>query len=402
MPNENNQIESPRKVLFVTHNYIRFDGDFSGVFLHLLARKLGEQGIEVVVVAPHDASIPDTDEIDGVRIHRFRYASDDKETFAYCGDMHRQLFRNPFKIFRLLRFIGEATKLASKLIDEENISVVSVHWVIPNGLIAKRLKRKFGDRIKLVFSSHGTDVRLLTGVPLVLPYFRSIIRRAEAWTVVSSFLRDIVSAKARSLGDKIRVLPLPNDEAVFYPDDGIVKDPNLIVATSRLTVQKRLEYLIEAVKIVSRAIPMIKLEIYGGGPEKYKLERLIDDKGLVGRVVIKKPMPQGKLREVYNRASAMVLNSMDEGFGLGLTEAMLCHTAVIGTDSGGIRDIIDHDKTGVLVPVDNADALAEAIVRILTDHTLRNRIAEAGYQKALAFFSETATAETFAKLFREM
>ncbi|MBN2227291.1 MAG: glycosyltransferase family 4 protein [candidate division Zixibacteria bacterium] len=402
MPNANTHNETPLKILFVTHNYIRFGGDFAGVFLHLLARKLGEQGIEVVVVAPHDASIPETEIIDGVKIHRFRYASDENETFAYRGDMHRQLFRNPFRIFRLLRFIRKATRLASKLIEAENISIVSTHWVIPNGMIAKRLKRKFGDRIKLVFSSHGTDVRLLTGVPLVLAYFKSIIRRAEAWTVVSRFLRDIVAAKAPSLGERIRILPLPNDEAVFYPDDSIAKDPNLIVATSRLTVQKRLECLIEAVKLVSKAIPMIRLEIYGTGPEKFKLERLIDEKGLAGRVVIKKPVAQEALREVYNRASVMVLNSIDEGFGLGLTEAMLCHTAVIGTDSGGIRDIIDHDRTGLLVPVDNAEALAAAIEKLLTDHTLRNRLEEAGYQKALTAFSSKATAETFAKLFREI
>jgi len=402
MPNETNQNGSRFKVLFVTHNYIRFKGDFAGVFLHLLARKLGEQGIEVQVVAPHDASIPEYEEIDGVKIHRFRYASDDKETFAYRGDMHRQLFKNPLKIFRLLRFIRKSTQLARRLIEEEGISIVSVHWVIPNGVVARRLKRKFGNRIKLVLSSHGTDVRLLTGVPLVLWFFKGIIRRAEVWTVVSRFLKEIVSAKAASIGDRIRVMPLPNDESVFYPDDGIVKDPNLIVATSRLTVQKRLDCLIEAVKIVTRTVPQIKLEIYGVGPEKFKLERLIEEQGLTGRVVIKKPVAQEQLREVYNRASAMVLNSINEGFGLGLTEAMLCHTAVIGTDSGGIRDIVDHDQTGLLVPVDDAEALADAILKILTDHTLRNRLEEAGYQKALASYSAESTARAFAGLFKEI
>ena len=104
------------KVLFVTHNYIRHKGDFAGVFLHLLARKLKEQDVEVHVVAPHDAGLTEYEEVEGIKIYRFRYADDDKETFAYRGDMHQQLFKNPFKIIRLLKFLRESYKLSCKII----------------------------------------------------------------------------------------------------------------------------------------------------------------------------------------------------------------------------------------------------------------------------------------------
>jgi glycosyltransferase involved in cell wall biosynthesis len=390
----------PLKVLFVTHNYIRHVGDFAGVFLHLLARKLREHDIEVHVVAPHDAGLAESEEIQGIKIYRFRYADDSKETFAYRGNMHRQLFKNPFKIFTLIRFIRSASELASSIIEKENIPVVSVHWLIPNGIVGQQLKRKFKDRIRLFLSSHGTDVRLLTGVPFVYSLLRPAIRAAQGWTVVSDYLRDRVLKKDRSVGEKMHVIPLPNDETIFYPDDSILENPNLIVAASRLTVQKRLGHLLQAVKIVFRNRPHVKLEIYGEGPERNRLEKIIADFELGERVKILKPVSQRELRKAYNRAAVVVLNSVDEGFGLALTEAMLCRTAVIGTNSGGIVDIIEDEKSGLLVPPDNPQKLANAVNRLLSDVSLRERLARAGYDRAIDRFSCTSSAKRYADLFK--
>ncbi|MEW5924930.1 MAG: glycosyltransferase, partial [Candidatus Zixiibacteriota bacterium] len=384
----------------ITHNYIRFVGDFAGVFLHLLARKLREQGMEIHVVAPHDATMPEKEEIQGIKIYRFRYASDDNETFAYRGDMHRQLFKNPFKIFRLLKFLRSAAKVASEVIEKENIGIVAVHWLVPNAIIGRRLKRKYKDNIRLFLHSHGTDVRLLTGVPMAYSYLKSAIKMSERWTVVSSYLKSLVTAKDDSIGDNIDIIPLPNDEKIFYPDDNTLEDPNLVVAVSRLTAQKRIDLLLKAIKIVSEKRPNVKLGIYGSGPEKVHFESLIKELGLEGRAKIHKPVDQRDLRQVYNKAALVVLNSVDEGFGLALTEAMLCETAVIGTRSGGIIDIIDDEKTGLLVEPDNIEALAGAILRLLQDSTLRQRLGEAGYEKARECFSSEASAARFAAIFR--
>jgi glycosyltransferase involved in cell wall biosynthesis len=388
------------KVLFVTHNYIRFKGDFSGVFLHLLARKLGDFGIEVIVIAPHDSHTDEYEEIDGIKIYRFRYAADDKETFAYRGDMHRQLFRNPFRIFRLISFIKVSYRLALTVIEEEKIGVVSIQWLIPNGITGFFLKRRLKEKITLHLSSHGTDIRLLTKLPFVYSIFKPVIKKAKCWTVVSSYLRDLILSKDSRNVDKIRVIPMPNDETLFHPDSQIKKEPYLIVAVSRLTVQKRLYLLLEAIKIVSEKIPEIRLEIYGAGPERMTLTDLIVSSGLEGRARIYQPVPQEELNKIYNRAAVVVLNSINEGFGLALTEAMLCRTAVIGTISGGITDIIEDNKSGLLVPADNAEALAEAIEKIIGDAVLRERLAEDGYQRAIGEFSSESSARQYADLFR--
>lgn len=399
MSNENNKGQKNLKVLFITHNYIRTIGDYAGVFLHLLARKLAEYDIEVHVVAPHDASIPEFEKLQGVSIHRFRYADDDRETLAYRGDMHKALWK-PARLILLRNFIRAAYQTACRVIDQERISIVSIHWLVPGGFVGRRLRRKYKNKIRLFLSSHGTDVRLITKYPLVLSFFRSMIGQAEIWTVVSNYLKELITEKEAGLAGKIRVMPLPNDESVFYPDERILQDANLVVNVSRLTVQKKLDVLLEAIKRVSLKRPHIRLEIYGSGPEKAKLERKIVARGLEGRVKILRPVPQRKLRLIYNKASVVVLNSVDEGFGLTLAEAMLCRTAVIGTRSGGITDIIDDRENGLLVPPDDPIALGDEISRLLEDQKLRQRLAESGYRKAVDHFSADSLARAYARLFR--
>jgi len=393
---------APLKVLFITHNYIRNTRDFAGVFLHLLARKLREHNIEVHVVAPHDAGCETEEEIQGIKVYRFRYADDDKETFAYRGDMHRQLMSNPLKILTLRKFLKASLKLAEKVIENEHISIISVHWVVPNGWVAKKLKSKYKDKIKILLSSHGTDVRILTKKSYVYPFFKSAIKKSDGWTVVSNFLKNLVMTKDSAAAKKIQIVPLPNDDSIFYPDDNILEDPNLVVAVSRLTIQKRIDFLLKSIKAVAAVRPSVKLEIYGKGPERENFLKLIKELDLTSRVKICDPVEHRELRNVYNRAALVVLNSIDEGFGLVLTEAMLCRTAVIGAKSGGITDIIDNQKTGLLVNVDDVEHLAGRIKLLLEDTSFRLRLAEAGYRKALDKFSARSSAQTYAELFRTL
>ena len=387
------------KLLFLTHNYIRRPGDYAGVFLHLLATRLRDLDFEIHVVAPHDTGCAEYEEIDGIKIHRFRYADDRDETFAYRGDMHRQIFKNPFKLKIFRNFLKSEFDLTFSIIEKENISIVAAHWVVPNGIVARRLKNRFGDKIKLFLHSHGTDIRLLTWCYFVYRYFRPVTRMAERWTVVSNYLLRLILERDLSMADKVEIIPMPNDEKIFYPDSHIIEDPNLIVAVSRLTVQKRLGYLIEAINFLRQDLPHLKLEIYGSGPEKQRLLEIIESRNLQDKVKILDPIPQKDLRKVYNRAAVVVLNSIDEGFGLSLTEAMLCKRPVIGTESGGITDIIDDGKTGLLVAPDNTKELAGAIRKLMIHPGDRDNLAESGYRKAVEKFSSAASAKRFAELY---
>jgi len=142
----------------------------------------------------------------------------------------------------------------------------------------------------------------------------------------------------------------------------------------------------------------LSLEIYATGGDQMIAESMIEKLGISKCVSIKKPVPQTELRTVYNRAGMVVLNSYAEGFGLALSEAMLCGAAVIGTSSGGITDIIQHEKTGLLVKLDNAENLADAVIDISTDDAKREQLARAGTK----FAQETYQSEPLAQRYAEI
>ena len=102
----------------------------------------------------------------------------------------------------------------------------------------------------------------------------------------------------------------------------------------------------------------------------------------------------------YQEADVIVLPAIEEGFGLVLVEAQLCRRPVIGTRSGGIPDIIEDDKSGLLVPPKDPLSLASAIERVLTDQRLASRLAQGGYESAQAKFSSGAVLQEYLKLLR--
>ena len=168
----------------------------------------------------------------------------------------------------------------------------------------------------------------------------------------------------------------------FIATARVTREDNLVVAVTRYTEQKRVDLLIRAFDWVVREEKSARLELYGAGPLEENVRAVIEELGLERQIVMHPPVSQNDLRKVYNRAATVVLNSYQEGFGLALSEAMLCGAAVIGTRSGGIVDIIEHDKRGLLVEVDNVTELAEAILRMITKRPVREKLAEAGYRFA--------------------
>lgn len=388
---KNRQTELP--ILMLTHNYPRYQGDQSGVFLSVLAKKLVTFGLKPIVLAPHDNGTPEYEQVDGLKIYRFGYG--ENEDLAYNGDMQRRALQHPIKFWRFLRSFYRA---ALEIIEKEKIAVIWGHWLLPAGIIMKRLARRTS--LPMVLSSHGTDIRLLKKYRWLLrPYFRRFWRELRNWTVVSNYLKDEVIALLP--GNRLSVMPLPHDEAVFYKDETITRQDNLVVSVTRFTEQKRVNYLLNAFALVIRSRPEARLRIYGSGSLQQDVEWLVSDLALTNHVEIMKSVSQNELRTIYNEATVVVLNSYKEGFGLTLSEAMMCGAAVIGTDSGGIPDIIEHWKTGILVPVDDMTELAASIVELLEYASLRERLAANGYRVAHEKYASMPLAQQYSQMIGE-
>ncbi len=163
--------------------------------------------------------------------------------------------------------------------------------------------------------------------------------------------------------DRVRVLanPVPVERARAAAGEAdLAARPASILAMGRLVPEKGFDTLLAA---MGRLPEAVRLAIVGEGPERASLERLAAASGLAGRVTLAGYAAQPW--DAYAGARAFALTSTSESFGNVLVEAMASGLAIVATDCGGPREILDGGRHGALVPVGDVGALAEALRRAL-------------------------------------
>jgi glycosyltransferase involved in cell wall biosynthesis len=379
------------KVLFLTHAFPRYEGDVAGGFLLRLASALGEQGVDVKVVAPASAGAADRAKLNGTGIDRFHYAPRKYETLAYVGNMADQVRDSWSARFTLLGFLGAEFRGAVRARREMQPDVVHAHWWFPSGLVGTWLSKL--SHTPLVTTLHGTDVRIARSVSMSRPAFRHVLQNSKATTAVSRWLaheaQSLVSAPAPV------VAPMPVATDLFSPGGTRKRDTLLFVG--RLTKQKGLDLLLRALAKLPAAV---SLDVVGDGDERTPLETLAGELGVAGRVRWHGSKPQQALVDFYRSATALVVPSADEGLGLVAVEAMLCETPVVAFESGGLPDVVQHDRTGLLVSERSPDALATAISQMLSRPDRGQALGAAGRMHALATFAPESVARRYIDIYR--
>lgn len=143
-----------------------------------------------------------------------------------------------------------------------------------------------------------------------------------------------------------------------------LKDEFVIMTIARLEKVKGIKYLIEAMKNDQLSVISYQLLIIGEGSERRNLKNLVKKLNLENKVKFLGEVPNEKIPEYLIAADCFVLPSLKEGFGIVLLEAMAANVLVVATDVGGILDIIENGKTGLLVEPRNPQEIAEAIMKI--------------------------------------
>lgn len=379
------------RVLFLTHSFPRFSGDAPGSFLHRLAVALRDENVDVHVIAPAAAGLARMERIDGIPVERFRYAPRSRETLAYTGTMAQDVAGSWGARFAMAGYMGAG--LASGLRARRRIApdVIHAHWWFPSGVLAAAVGRFSGT--PLVTTMHGSDVRLARDIPVCRPAFRHVMKRSSRVTVVSRWLASEASTVMPGLASI--VAPMPAATERFTPGGSRPEDRFLFVG--RLNAQKGLGLALRAMAHLPRAT----LDVVGDGPDRESLGQLANDRGVAERIVWHGQLAQGEIADFYRSATALVVPSTDEGLGLVAAEALLCETPVIAFRSGGLPDVIEHERTGLLVQPGDEQALAAAMQRILDRPSEARTMAEAGRASAMAAFSPEAVARRYAGIYRD-
>jgi glycosyltransferase involved in cell wall biosynthesis len=188
-------------------------------------------------------------------------------------------------------------------------------------------------------------------------------------------------------------MPVATD--LFGP--GGQRQADRLLFVGRLNQQKGIETLLHALSRVARPI---HLDVVGDGEDRAALEELAGGLGVADRVHWHGALPQPRLVDFYRGATALVVPSVGEGLGLVAVEAQLCETPVIAFDSGGLPDIVQHDRTGILVPTIDAAALAAAITSLLDRPDRGAALGAAGRLHALATFAPESVAKRYTDVYK--
>jgi glycosyltransferase involved in cell wall biosynthesis len=251
------------------------------------------------------------------------------------------------------------------------------HAIGAAALVARRLA---GSRAPVIVDVHGdwtrstrlygAPLRRLLG-PLDDLLARTTLRRADAVRVISPFTARLV----RAVGvEPAAVLPGYTDPGPFRarPPAPLPERPQALFVGA-LEPAKDVDALARAWRVAAARVPAVRLRVIGSGPLAPLVEALAAE--LPGRVEWTPSVPPGEVASALDESTLLVLPSRTEGLGRVVLEAFLRRRPVVGTAVGGIADLVDDGVSGLLVPPGDAEALAAALTRVLSDPGLAERLA---------------------------
>jgi len=261
------------------------------------------------------------------------------------------------------------------------------------GLTGFIFKKLFN--IPYFINIHGLEINL----PLYKPgprkkYLEKILKNADKIFSSSQQTKNICTKYGVKPG-KVVVIPLGVDLEKFNTQtsgDNIRKrynltDKKVIFSVSRLVKRKGFDQVIKSLPEVIKKIPNCVYLLAGNGSDKSRLTNLIKKYNLQNRVIFSGQVKESELGQFYAAADLFAMPSREladgdvEGFGIVYLEAAACAKPVVAGDSGGIRDAVIHNQTGLIVNPNKTQEIAQAIIRLLENEELSNRLGQAGRKR---------------------
>jgi glycosyltransferase involved in cell wall biosynthesis len=231
-----------------------------------------------------------------------------------------------------------------------------------------------------------------------------VARKLPAIVTVSGSSRADIVAQLGVAPGRITVVPVGVDHNVFRPLPDVSAVPGRLMVTSSSDVpMKGLVPLLEAVALLRAGGRQLELVVVGRPRTGGRVDAAIERLGLRSVVRCVSGISDDELARSYGQAEVAIVPSLYEGFSLPAVEAMACGVPVVATTGGALPEVVGRSgETGLLVPPDDAGALAGAIAMLLDDPVLRARLGAAGRSRVLTRFTWRVTAEGTAASYRAL
>ena len=239
----------------------------------------------------------------------------------------------------------------------------------------------------LLLSRFGGSQRDVT-TQGVMPYWRWVqylgrkrVGRASVAVCVSRFQMDAIRSRWKIPQEKIRMIYNGIDTDAFHPSsNGRGEQEKRLLFVGGSNPRKGIDLVIEAFAHVHRRHPQVSLDLLGGWDWRAQREtaaRL----GIGNQIRFHPYLPHEDMPAHYRRAYAFLAPTRAESFGIALAEAMACGVPVISTRTGAVPELIDDGVNGILVPVNDPLALAEAALELLDDPQKAEEMGRAGRRR---------------------
>ncbi len=296
---------------------------------------------------------------------------------------YHQVEVNSYSVFQYAPYdIALANKMAEVIV-EEGLDVLHVHYAIPHAVCAILAKDMANSDIGIVTTLHGTDITVLGYDSSLSGAIRYGIEKSDIVTAVSNSL---ASQTMELIAPKKEIETVYNfvDEAEYYKKDagnlkelfGIAPHEKVIIHVSNFRKVKNVPDVIKSFKLIRKEFPA-KLLLVGDGPEKYPVMEMVKGSSIEKDVLFLGK--QENVSELYSISDLMLLLSEKESFGLVLLEAMACQVPGIGTNVGGIPEVITHGENGYLVEIGDVEKVAEYAISILKDPQILEKFRESAF-----------------------
>jgi len=290
--------------------------------------------------------------------------------------------------YPLFRFPPHDLCLANKLAEvtaKHRIEVIHAHYAVPHATCAILARDIAGGGVKVAATLHGTDITLVGNQREFFDLVRHTMNACDGLTAVSEWL------KARTIETfrpevPVRVIPNFVDERRFnaagrnpLPAGGPIE----IVHASNFRPVKRIFDVIRLFDGIRRKVPA-RLLLLGDGPELGPAREFVAELGLSDIVIFNGPTAH--MAEVLRCGHLFVLISEFESFGLSALEAMACGVPVLGTDAGGLKEVVIPGETGFLFPVGAVEEAAARAAALLADGEAWERMSRTAARRSRETF----------------
>jgi len=364
-----------RKILVFASTFPRWKNDTNPPFVYELSKRLTKD-FEIIVLAPHYPGAETYEEMDGMKVYRFRYFLKKYQKLAGSGGILPTIKKNKWYFFQVPFFmLGEYLALR-KLVKKEKPDMIHAHWIIPQGINAF-VNYKIS-KIPYVVTTWGGDMFIFKKKGIIAYCLKKLYSKTINNSFYSTTVNIAFKEEMQEISkDKNKILYIPNgvDTKLFNPhnkDNSIKKKYNIngqfMLFVGRLTEKKGIEYIIKAMPKLIEKYPKIKLLIVGGGELKEELEKLSSELKVNNNVIFTGPITNHELPRYYASADLFIAPSIQtkqgdrEGFPTVFLEAMASGTPIITTNIEGIREIIQEKKNGFIVTQKSSEELSNAIL----------------------------------------